>query len=292
MEVITRQNVFSFIQTEETNYQTLPINVSEGYDWNMAQHIKLSLLYKMSQYETGKTDDKPFKNIIRPILNLQYRAEGFDVKDIVLFVNSAKEYYKSFLVKKYHEKWARENNIDTFIDDMVESYVDFGGALIKNINDKKPEVIQLQGLAFCDQTNILSGPICLKHFYAPDQLKEMEKKGWKNIDELIILAQESKDTDQTRKQIKTPGKYVKVYELHGVLPDWWLDEEKDNGEYTRQMHVVAFYQTRDNKSEAISLYKGKEGESIFKFISRDKIFGRALGFGGAEELFEPQVWTN
>ncbi|KKL13537.1 hypothetical protein LCGC14_2524790, partial [marine sediment metagenome] len=168
MEVITRQGVFNYITSEEANYQTLPINVSEGYDWNMAQHIKLSLLYKMSQYETGKTDDKPFKNIIRPILNLQYRAEGFDVKDIVLFVNSAKEYYKSFLVKKYHEKWARENEIDTFIDDMVESYVDFGGALIKNINDKKPEVVPMQRLAFCDQTDIMSGPICEKHYYSPD----------------------------------------------------------------------------------------------------------------------------
>ena len=40
------------------------------------------------------------------------------------------------------------------------------------------------------------------------------------------------------------------------------------------------------------LKKAKEKELIYKFIPRDKIFGRALGYGGAEELFEPQVWTN
>ena len=82
----TRQDVFSFITTEENSYQATPVVVSEGYDWSMAQHIKLTLLYKSSKYETGNSDDKPFKNIVRPILNLQYRAEGFDVKDIVLYV--------------------------------------------------------------------------------------------------------------------------------------------------------------------------------------------------------------
>src|SRR4030042_3336953 len=154
----TKEDIFSFIKNEESAYQTLPITVAEGYEWSMYKHIKLSLLYKVSQFETGNSDDKPFKNIVRPILNLQYRAERFDVKDIVLFVNEAKNYYKSFLIKKYHEKWARENEIDTFIDDLVESYVDFGGTLIKDVNDVKPEVVPMQRIAFCDQTDILSGP--------------------------------------------------------------------------------------------------------------------------------------
>jgi len=92
----TKQDIFSYIKTEEANYQSLPIQISEGYEWSMFKHIKLTLLYKASKFETGNTDNKPFRNIMRPILNLQYRAEGFDVKDIVLFVNSAKNYYKSW----------------------------------------------------------------------------------------------------------------------------------------------------------------------------------------------------
>ena len=164
----SKNDVFQFIVSEEASY-LLPVEISPGYEWSMAKHIKLSLLYSVSQYETGNSDDKPFRNIIQPILNLQYRAEGFDVKDIVMFVNSAKDYYKSFLIKKFHTKWARDNAVDTFIDDMVESYVDFGGVLVKDVNDKKPEVVPLQRIAFCDQTDILSGPICEKHNYSPDQ---------------------------------------------------------------------------------------------------------------------------
>ncbi len=42
----------------------------------------------------------------------------------------------------------------------------------------------------------------------------------------------------------------------------------------------------------VTLFKHKEPKLPFKFLSRDKIVGRALGRGGIEELFEPQIWTN
>lgn len=287
------ETVFDFIRSEEAGYQSTPISVIENYEWNMAEHIKTTVLYKNSQYLTGKTDDKPFKNIIRPILNLQYRAEGFDVKDIQLFVNESKNYYKSFLVKKYHEKWARENEIDTFIDEMVESYVDYGGALIKNINGVRPEVVPLPRLAFCDQTDILSGPICEKHFYSPSELQEMKKKGWQNIDDLIVLSETNKEqTNSNGKQSKTPSKYIEIYELHGTLPEWWLDENVSEDNYVPQLQIIAFYKNERGENGGITLFKGKEKESIYKLVLRDKIHGRALGLGGAEELFEPQVWVN
>jgi len=289
-----KQDVYEYIVTEETNYQQNDIQVVDGYDWSMYQHIRLTLLYKASKYsEAGP--DRPFKNILRPILNLQYRAEGFDVKDIVLYVNEAKNYFKSFLVKKFHNKWARDNGIDTFIDRIVESYVDFGGALIKNVKGKTPENVFLPSLAFCDQTDILSGPICEKHYYTPDQLKEM--KGWDNVDELIALSENEKEDTSARKENRTPGKYIEVYELHGILPDWWLHEGEDGSDdeenkFTNQLHIVAFYRDEKRKRQGISLFKGKETKERYKFVARDEFFGRALGMGGAEELFEPQVWIN
>src|SRR3990167_7358834 len=216
-------DIYSYILEQEVAFR-LPVRIMENYEWSAYEHINTTVLYKNSTYKTGKDDNKPFKNINRPILNLQYRAEGFDVKDIVLFINDKYKYFKSFLVKKYHEIWARLNNLDTFIDEMVESYVDFGAALAKDVNKIRPEIVPLQRLVFFDQTDILSGPICEKHFYAPDQLKEMEKKGWKNIEDVIVLSkQEKQDNSMGKVQIKTPGKYIEVYEIHGVFPDAWLD---------------------------------------------------------------------
>lgn len=300
MEIETKQTVFSFIKSEITNYQTLPVTVCEGYEWSMYKHNKLTVLYKNSQFETVGPD-RPFKNIGRPIMNLHYRAEGFDLKDIVLYVNEEKNYHKSFLIKKFHENWARENGMDSFIDEMVETYVDFGGVLVKK-GKKIPEVVPWQTIAFCDQTDILSGPICIRHYYSPDKLKEKESVGWgdaKNgatvsIEDLITLSKAYKQSEETNKQSLTPGQQIEVFELHGVLPDYWLEKdgyEGKKGEYTRQMQIIGFYTKEDGDKEYVCLYKGRE-EDPFKFLKRDPIFGRALGCGGLEELFEPQVWIN
>ena len=295
----TAQDVFSYITTEETNYQ-LPAPIFSGYEWSMVQHIKLSLLYPLSQFETGNSDDKPFAQLIQPILNLHHRAEGFDVKDIILYVNSQKENYKSCLIKKYHDKWLRENDLDSVIDDSVESYCDLGGTLMKDVGGKIPEAVPLQRLAFCDQTDILSGPICERHNYAPDQLKEMEDSGWGDenkgatisIDDLIVLSRSFKKVDQTNQQARTPGRYIEIYELHGMFPDWWLGKG-DSDKFTRQLHIVAFYQDEEGKKSGVCLYKGKEKKLIYKLEKRTpEVYGRALGVGGAEELFEPQVWAN
>src|SRR3990167_4720188 len=148
---------------EEKNAYLKPINVLEGWDWGMRDHLRKSTLYKNSQFEVqnDKRDKRPFKNIVRPILNIQYRTEGFDVKDIEIYVNNPETYYKSFLVKKFHDKWALDNEIDSFIDEVVGSYVDYGGVLVKNVNGAKPEVVNLLTLAFCDQTDILSGSFAI-----------------------------------------------------------------------------------------------------------------------------------
>lgn len=286
-------DIYTLISAEEANFK-LPVPLTENWEWNMYEHINTTVLYKNSVYKTGKDDDKPFKNITRPILNLQYRAEGLDVKDIVLFINDSYKYFKSFLVKKYHEKWAREVGLDTFIDKLVESYVDFGGVLVKKSKNVMPEVVPMRRIAFCDQTDILSGPICEKHFYSPDQLKEYEKKGWKNIEDVIVLAGQMKVNDtSTGRVAQTPGKYIEVYEVHGVFPKSWLgDEYADDDELVRQLHICTFYHDQEGNKKGIYLYRGPEKELPYKLLLRDEIYGRALGLGGAEELFEPQVWTN
>ncbi|MEK7520029.1 MAG: 50S ribosomal protein L25 [Patescibacteria group bacterium] len=54
----------------------------------------------------------------------------------------------------------------TFVGESAAVKAD-GGVLVKNINEKKPEVVELLSLAFCDQTSILSGPFGVKHYFNP-----------------------------------------------------------------------------------------------------------------------------
>lgn len=290
-------DIYSYVLEEEAGY-TKPVEIADGWSWSMPEHLRRSFLYKNSQFleNNDNRQRKPFKNIVRPILNIQYRTEGFDVKDIELYVDSPKDYHKSFLVKKYHSIWARENGIDTFIDEMVESYVDYGAVLVKNVSGVRPEVVDLQSIAFCDQTDILSGPFAIKHFFSPDQLRDMESKGWGNsangatidIATLITLSENGKSTDSQDKQ--TPGKYIEVYEVHGILPKKYLNGEDDKT-YVQQVQIIGYYKDQTGNKAGVTLFVKKE-KLPFKLLLRDKVFGRACGFGGVEELFEPQRWTN
>ena len=295
--------IYEYILAEETAFQTARVPLASNWrDWNMREHIDRSFTLKNSRFYQGNQDYKrPFNNIILPIANVNYRTEGFDVKDVELYVDNAENYHKSFLARKFHTWWAKENNIDTAIDESVESYFDYGLTILKNVNQARPEVVHLEQIAFCDQTDSLSGPICIKHNYSISELLDMKGK-WKDaeIDRAILMSKHEKLMQSTDGDpARTPGKYVEVYELHGMFPESWLGAEKlgeewqDNGKYSPQVHIVTYYvgENEQNKN-GITLFKGKEPKPIFKALVRDPIFGRACGRGGIEELFHPQIWTN
>jgi len=293
-------DIFGYITSQEAEYKQ-PIHVNEVWDWSMKEHILLTELYTNSQLKSGKNDFKPVKNITRPILNLQHRTEDIEVKDVQIYVDNPKNYHLSFLVKKYHDDvFVIENDMETFFDELNVSRIDFGAGISKKLNRPCPEVVPLQSIAFCDQTDILSGPIGIKHFYSPDQLLAMGKYGWGeesngatiSLENLVLLSKEEKKTD-TGQSIKTPGRYIEVYEVHGNLPAQFADINASETRYETRLFIVAFYQKPNSTEKAgVILYTAMEEESPFKLVKRDPVYGRALGFGGAEELFEPQVWVN
>ena len=295
------KDIYSYITSEEANYKAMPVPIAEGWEWSMPNHVRKTLFYKHGIFTDDNDENKPFKNIVLPILRLRYRTEGIDVKDINLYINSRENYWKSFLIKKYHDKFARENNVDMFLDEASENDIDYGGVLVKDIGETLPQVVPFERIAFCDQTSILSGVICEKHNYSPSELLEMKSVGWgdKNsgatitIEDLIVLSQAEKSIPNSAGQkAKTPGKYIEIYELHGYLPSEYLSEDTDEEkEYSNQMHIVAYYKDQNDDRQGVTLFKSPEKKSPYRFRA-DKIFGRALGFGGVEELFHSQIWTN
>ncbi|MEB5212772.1 hypothetical protein RXR86_28705, partial [Pseudomonas aeruginosa] len=133
----------------------------------MWEHIERCTNVANAWYHTGKNDgNRPYDDIVTPIINVAFRTEGFDAKDIVPFVDDVQKSYMSFIIKKYHPQWSRKHELDTIIDDLVETSIIYDLALVKNYNNDVPEVIDLRTIAFCDQTDILKGPLCLRHYYS------------------------------------------------------------------------------------------------------------------------------
>ena len=292
---MTQLDVYKFIIEEEATFKTQSVPITGSKEWNMHEHIERCTNVANGWYHSGKNDgSRPYDDLVTPIINVAFRSEGFDVKDIVLYVDDADSYHKSFLVNKYHPQWARKYEIDTFIDELVESSIIYDLALVKNVNNIRPEVVKLQSIAFCDQTNVLGGPLALKHFYSISDLLEFKGK-WDNdkIDEAITMAEAMKTVSMSNDQeVKTPGKYIEVYELHGTFKESWLIDGGSTDDYVPQVHIITYYTNKDGEKCGITLFKAKEKKPIFKALVLKPIFGRACGKSIVESLFEPQVWNN
>ena len=304
MEQFVETNIFDYIKTQESLYK-MPVPLNEKWSWGMREHIVKTILYTNSELLNGKKEFTPVRNITRPILNLQHRTEEIEVKDVQIYVDDPDKYHLSFLVRKYHDDvFIVENNIDEFFDELNVSRIDYGAGLSKQLNKPCPEVVHLETIAFCDQTDMISGPIGLEHYYSADQLLAMGKFGWGNskngatasIQDVIKLSRPEKKDVKNSIVAKTPGRYIKVYEVHGNLPKKFADPMDQSEEYETRIYIVCFYQKQNSEDlQGIILYTAPEPESPFKLVKRtgqSDIYGRALGFGGGEELFEAQVWTN
>lgn len=293
------QDIYSYITIEENNWKTTPVPLTKSKSWSMAEHIERCFNVANGWFHSGKNDGtRPYDDIVTPIIDVAFRSEGFDVKDIVPFVDDIHNSYKSFLVKKFHPDWATKNQLDTFIDDVVESSVIYDLVLVKNVNSVRPEVVDLKTIAFCDQTDIMAGPICIKHQFTPSELVEMKGK-WDDdkIDQAIYLSKNEKTISTAGDQkAKTPGKYIEVYELRGNLPENWITESNELYKYIPQSHYVCYYLDDTGNKKGLTLFSGKDKplEDNFFALKIDRIRskGRACGRSIVERLFEPQVWNN
>lgn len=293
------KDVFDYIKSEEIAYRTVRIPLTSAKDWNMHEHIERCTNVVNGWYHTGKNDGtRPYDDIVTPIVNVSFRSQGFDVKDIIPYVNDAEQSYKSWIVKKLHPRWARDNGVDTFIDEIVESSVIYDLVLVKAIKNEMPEIVDLKTIAFCDQTNVMSGPIAIRNYLTIEDI--IAQRGvWKDdaIDMCIAQAENTKNVQMANGQeAQTPGKYIETYELRGNLPETWLNPDGSKYRYVPQMHIIAFYKDSNNRKQGISLYKGKDKplNKVFKSLKIDGVRskGRACGRSIVETLFEPQVWNN
>jgi len=179
--------------------------------------------------------------------------------------------------------------------------IDLGGVLVQKGKDG-PEVLPIQFIAFCDQTDTLGAPIGFKYYFSPDKLRTMASAGWgsdKNgatitLDDLIALAQFEKDPlgKDGQKKNRSTGKQIEVYLVIGSLPEHYLKDNDEMDNFITQRHVIAFYNDKDKNRIGVILYRNKDTEDSLLFFTSKEIRGRALGLGGAEALFNEQIWTN
>ncbi len=237
--------------------------------------------YTNSKYTNGSKDElereKPFHNIVNANVDIAIVATDLDTKDIQLSSKDSgmRGFVKSFLLKKEAELWMREVNFAKTLNEMGETRARYGGVLVKKVSDNgelKLEVVQWKNVSN-DASDIMNNPISETHYFTVGQLQE--KVGiWENIPEAMKL-------------IKKGEKKLKIVETHGLFPDEYINEDAKEGEYSRQVHIIACSGSKNK-----TLYMALEKESPYKYLPWKAVSGRSLGRGIVEEGIEAQVWTN
>lgn len=295
-------DIYSYIREQENEFQTQEIQVGDNWHWSFRNHVQLIFHLIHGVFYTGTNDWlRAFKQVMRPLLRLSFWTEDLEVKDVTFFIEETTGRALSFLIKKYHDEvYVREHDLDTLFDEITESDITYGGVLLQK-GVKKPEVLHLNSIAFCDQTDMLGGPVAFKHYFSPDKLREMSKFGWGEesngaditLDDLCILASDEKKSPAlSEKPNKTSGKTIEVYVIRGNLPEHYLKDNDNMEDFYNQLQIRAFYTNHENRKEGVCLYRKKENEGNLKFHASEKVYQRALGYGDGEAFLHPQIWTN
>ena len=303
-------SIYEFVKEQRNDYRSLLIEITEGYEYSQYQTLRLIELYHNSKFETGNKDslgrEKPFYNITKFRTNVATRATDLDTKNITIFSDAADAETEAFLLTLKNRNWMKQSNLATFLNRMGHTRAKYGGVLVKKTEQGGElglHIMQWLNM-ITDQVDIADGVKIERHYYTPSKLRQVAQQlGWKNIQGAIDAAQKTREAQAGKspgKQNKTPGAYIEVYEVHGVLPtcmlagtsDKYPADYGDEHEYERQMHVVVLDESDKEQTNGATLYAGLEDEDPYKYLPYEEVDGRGLGVGVVEDLFEAQVWTN
>ena len=295
-------NIYEYVQGQIVSYPTREIELYNNRQFNQYELLNRIAAYTDSHYTSGQYDDlgrrKPFHNISNRILHKQRTAEDIDTKDIELTTTRPNHYVKSLLMTVANRKWMKLTNFAQTLNQMTEVRGRDGGVLIKKVKKDGQLYIEVVDwlTTITDPTDIPSGSKISEFKYNPAELIAMKANGWENVEEAIMMNEESKSNDDIKMTGANPGTdYITVHVIDGVLPKSMLDENAKDFEYSRQMHVVVLYTSEvegKKKQEGITLYATEKKEDQYKYLPYEKMSGRSLGRGMVEQSSQAQVGIN
>lgn len=301
-------NIYSFVESEKTFYETGDIPLIDGDDYSQYQLIRAINFTRRNRYiDDNATDDIigdfPYDNISKYRIRLEARSTDFDFKHIeVEPIDTTDEARISALIatKALHKKM-RDIKFGKLLNKFADTRPEYGTTLFK----KTPDGIHIVPWenVITDMSDIINSPIIERHYYTPSQLK---KTGYLNVDEVIETAnRKSKEKDLkegANSEAETIGRFIEVMEVTGELPrsillqaqdkDWTEDDENE----FELCHIlfVPEGKSKDDKPIGTVLKADiiSQKDYPYKLDVRHPVVGRGMGEGIPEELSEHQRWHN
>lgn len=312
-------NIFKTIRDERDDFLNNEIEVVPGYNFSQYETVKKIHLYYNSQYVNGNYDvingvqrKKVFHNISNWRCEVATKMIDLDVKDFTLISNNPDQDLNVYLLEKELKAWLKKNDMGQILNQISENLPKYGSCVLKK-NKDDIYLVDLRYLYNDQSAECLEDGryVLLKNFLSHQELREMGKKGWENVQDAIdnFSGKYNLGYDQLGNGTSVDGSLqqsnkdvplVEVFERYGQVPlSWFTDKEKDEDEYVLAKYICAGVDevTKNDEGviteeDGIVLYKEQIDEMPFKEVHYNRTNGRWLGIGIVETLFENQRRIN
>lgn len=295
---IVNDDIGQLVREMETNYVNGTTSQSKYVQFSMYEDIQKIDAYLNSKHTSGETDsmgrDKPFFNIVTAACNIWYRATDIDRKNIKVKPTKSKDVIDAFLATVHIQNWMRKERFGAFLNEWGRVLARYGSAVTKFVEKEGslyPSVIPWQRL-IVDPVDFDSNPKIELLELTEAQLYSREGYN-KDMVEKLCEARKSRELADGQ-DIDNKSEYIKLYEIHGLLPKSYLTgKEKDQDTYVQQMHVISFVASKEEgKYDDFTLASGQERIDPYMITHLIKEDGQTLAMGAVKHLFESQWMMN
>ena len=290
--------IYELVRQAEQNDQQGNTLISKYVTFDMREIINKIEAYINSKHISGDTDsmgrEKPFFNIVTGIVNIWFRATDIDRKNIRVKSTKAEDTIMAFLGTVHLNQWMRKANFGVFLNDWGRTLARYGSAVTKFVEkdgELYAEVIPWNRIII-DPIDFESNVKIEVLELTPSQLRKRVGYDKAQVEALIEATSVRKDMNGQNKDNKSD--YIKLYEVHGELPESYLTgKDEDDDTYTQQMHVISFVQGNGtNEFDNFTLISGHEAKDPYMISHLIEEDGRSMAIGAVEHLFEAQWMMN
>ncbi len=298
-DYLTGENdIGAIVREAETNYLQGTTSISKYVQKSMYEDLNKIDAYWNSKHTTGDTDsqgrDKPFFNIVVAAVNVWYRATAIKLNKIKVRATKSKDTIDSFLANVLLQDWFRRENFGMFLSDWGRALAKYGSAVVKFVEKDGrliPMVVPWSRLivdAIDFDNNVKIEVLELTE----GQLRQNTAYDQDMVDKLCDARAARQTIDGNT--IDTKSDYIKLYEVHGLLPLSYLTgKDKDADQYVQQMQVLSFVESKqEGKFNDFTLYSGREKVDPNMITHLIKEDGQTLSIGAIQNLFEAQWMMN
>lgn len=297
-------SIGNIIRKAENDYVTGNTSIGKYVEFSQYENIEKIDAYLNSKHISGDTDsmgrEKPFFNIVTGAVNIWYRATDIDRKNIRIKATKSKDYVAAFLASIHLQQWMKKSAYGAFLNDWGRALARYGSVPVKHVEKNGELCVEVTpwNRIISDTVDFENNHKIEKLYFTPAQLKNNKAYDRDMVEDLLSALETRKTKDGQTKDNKS--EYVEVYEIHGVMPQYYLlddyreeDYNEENTTYVQQMHVVSYVRNEDDDDyDDFCLLKGKEAKDPYMLTHLIKEDGRAQSIGAVEHLFEAQWMSN